>query len=268
MLVISSRENSIVKMIKKLQSKKVRLKERMFVVEGMLNVKEAFINKADVKYLILSESQKNKAGELKGYLKDDTTIIVLSDRIFKYISSMTTPQGIAAVVKIEDYDMQNLIEKCEDLIVVIDSVQDPGNVGTIIRTSSAAGAAAVIIGKGSADPYSAKVANSSMGAVFQIPIIYCENLLEAVNYLKANCGCKTIAADIRANKMYYKIDLTGKTAFVIGNETEGVSKSILETVDLIVKIPLQGKADSLNAGAAASILIYEKVRQHLTKKLF
>lgn len=266
MSVISSQENSIVKMLKKLQNKKERLREKLFIVEGIRNVEEAFINNAEVKYLVLSESQIDKMAGLNGFLNNSVKKIVLSDKIFKHISHMTTPQGIAVVVKIKEYKMQNLIEKCGDLLVIIDSIQDPGNVGTIIRTSSAAGAAAVIIGKGSADPYSAKVANSSMGAVFQIPIICAENLLETVNNLKEEYDYKTIASDIRADNLYYDLDLTGKTAFVIGNENKGVKKHILKAVDLVVKIPIQDKADSLNASAAASVLIYEKVRQqHLTE---
>jgi TrmH family RNA methyltransferase len=142
-------------------------------------------------------------------------------------------------------------------------LQDPGNLGTIIRTSSAANVGAVLIGKGSVDPYSPKVVRSTMGSIFQVPIISLEDLAEALRWLKNNYSFKVIVGDLEASDYYYEENLTGNTVIVIGNENRGPSKSILDIADKSVKIPLLGRTESLNASVAASILIYESVRQRM-----
>ncbi|MDK2985526.1 MAG: methyltransferase, TrmH family [Clostridia bacterium] len=259
---IISQHNPLVKYVKSLHDKKGRKKAGAFLVEGIRNVKEALLHGASIERILVAEGKFKEMEEINDLLSDQE-IITLPDNVFKKISTTVTPQGIILVAKINELDMENIQKLKSKLIVAVDSLQDPGNLGTIIRTSSAANVGAVLIGKGSVDPYSPKVVRSTMGSIFQVPIISLEDLAEALRWLKNNYSFKVIVGDLEASDYYYEENLTGNTVIVIGNENRGPSKSILDIADKSVKIPLLGRTESLNASVAASILIYESVRQRM-----
>jgi TrmH family RNA methyltransferase len=151
------------------------------------------------------------------------------------------------------------------LLVIIDGLQDPGNLGTIIRTADAAGADGLILLKGTTDPYSPKSVRSSMGSVTGIPIVQCEDTHRLFSDLKAG-GVKIAAAALDKDAIpYYNYDYTGRIAIIIGNEAAGISPEVLSYADAIINIPMRGRAESLNAAVACGILLYKAVEQRLPK---
>ncbi|MCI8397520.1 MAG: RNA methyltransferase [Clostridia bacterium] len=152
----------------------------------------------------------------------------------------------------------------EDIIIVLDGIQDPGNLGTIIRTIDSTGLSQIILSKTSVDAYNPKVVRSTMGAIFRVNIIEAENLVETLKNLKKH-KYKIIATSLSGTENIYEIDMN-KKAIVIGNEAKGVSKEILEVSDGKTKIPMIGKTESLNAGIATGVILYEYVRRKINEK--
>ena len=187
--------------------------------------------------------------------------VIISNKIFNDISDVKTPQGILAVIK---KNQNNQIETNQDYILALDSLQDPGNMGTIIRTADSANINQIIINKTTVDPYSPKVIRSTMGAIYRTNIIEVEDLKATLKEMKLK-GFQIITTDLKATRSIYDINYNNKTVVVIGNEANGVSQEILQTADKKVIIPMLGKTESLNASIAASIMIYEYVRQKIQK---
>lgn len=266
-MIISSKENSKIKEIKKLKQSKFA--KDYFLVEGKKMVNEAINENAEIRYIAVNKefARKSDFENIRKKIKlNEESILEVSDNIFKSISNVNTPQGILAVVKIPKFDDKILgSEKLKniDYLVALDDIQDPGNLGTIIRTLDAAGLKNLIISKNAANPYSEKVVRSTMGSIFRINIFSSENLEITLKKLQDN-GFKIVATDLRTNKYFYDIDYS-KTCIIIGNEGNGVSKNILNLADEKVKIPMNGKAESLNASVASGLMIYEYVRQNFNK---
>ncbi|NLX72539.1 MAG: RNA methyltransferase, partial [Bacteroidales bacterium] len=162
------------------------------------------------------------------------------------------------------YDKKDVISSVKQ-VIVLENLQDPGNLGTIIRSADACGFDAVILSKDSADPYNPKVIRSTMGSLFHIPIIIEEDFDGFLNELRSR-NIRLVAAHTRDALSCWQADLTGNVAIIIGNEGNGLSEHILELADMTVMIPMKGKAESLNASAAASMLIYECMRQREKNK--
>jgi TrmH family RNA methyltransferase len=252
----------LVKDIRKLHNKKGRKQLNSFIVEGKRGITEAIKNNADINKIFISENCIEEITEFCKNLNINKNIIyVVPEKYYKKISTTVSPQGIAAIIKNKEQDIYNIDNLENNLIVAVDSLQDPGNMGTIIRTSAAAKAAAVLIGKGSVDPFSPKVVRATMGSIFQLPVIVTDNIANIIEYLKYKKSFKIIVGDLRAEKYYFQVNLKGSTILIIGNENKGPSDQILEMADELIKIPLLGNTESLNAGVAAGILIYERVRQ-------
>lgn len=259
---IQSSHNNIIKGIKALHLKKNRDSEGLYFVEGIRFVKDAIDNGQDIVKVIISDKLESLNGGKE--LIDRVTAICnecyfVNDKLFKEISDTQTPQGILAVLKKKEFVLDNIVKQGTS-VVILDSLQDPGNVGTIIRTSDAANVSAVIMTKGCVDLYSPKVLRSTMGSVFHMPIFEGANINEIIVTLK-KAGYKIIASHLRGQSNYYDEDLTGKIAIIVGNEANGISDETAELSDKLVKIPMPGRAESLNASVAASIMIYEIVRQ-------
>lgn len=145
-------------------------------------------------------------------------------------------------------------------IVILDSIQDPGNMGTIIRTADAAGFRGIIISKGCVDPYNPKVLRTTMGSIFHIPLHLCDNLKKTLTEIKAS-NIRIYATHLKGSKNYYETDMTGNVAIIIGNEANGISNESQLMADELIRIPMPGKAESLNASVAAGLLMYESLRQ-------
>lgn len=255
--VIKSKDNSTIKEIKKLQEKKYRNVYNKFIIEGFRFVSEALNSKFHVCYVIISETIEAKFEKLKlnGKIKEDTKLIKVSESILKSICNTDNPQGIAAVVSNEKVT----IDYNEGFYILADKVQDPGNMGTIIRTADAAGAKGVIVTKGTVDIYNDKTLRSTMGSIFKIPIIIDEDL----SYIKdlKQQGFKVVVSSLDTENNFYDVDLTDKSIIAVGNEGSGISEEIYSISDEKVKIPMPGNAESLNVGVAAGIMMFEAVRQ-------
>ncbi len=185
---------------------------------------------------------------------------VVSDGTFKKLSDTMTPQGIMAIVKKPEHGKEQVFESGSGLFLVLEGIQDPGNLGTMIRTGEAAGVHAVIMDRNTADLYSPKVVRSTMGSIYRLPCIYTDDLKKTVTDMKEK-GIKVYAADLKGDRYYHETEYAEKTAFLIGNEGNGLSQEILSLSDIRVKIPMEGKTESLNAAVAAAILMYAYVSQ-------
>ena len=183
--------------------------------------------------------------------------IYVTEKVFSGITDVTNPQGILAVIG-KNTDI-NEIDYNQNLFLVLDNIQDPGNMGTILRTADSINLKQIIVSKGTADCYNPKVVRSTMGAIFRVKVIECEDLKKVVKEMKKR-KIKVYATDLQTDKSIYDVDYK-KSAIVIGNEANGVSKELLEIADEKIRIPMIGKTESLNAAVATAIILYEVVRK-------
>jgi TrmH family RNA methyltransferase len=257
--IIQSRDNALIKNVKKLKEKKYRVQQEAFLIEGFRFVEEALKSKFEVETVFISENALGNpyTSALMELIPTDTKVYSLSNNIFKDICDTETPQGIAACVKLKKYKLQHR----DGFYVLVDRIQDPGNMGTIIRTAHAAGALGVIYTKGTVDVYNEKTLRATMGSIFNIPVI--EDIeLEFVKELKSS-GFEIVVSSLDTENNFFDVDLRGNLMLCIGNEGNGISDKIYALADTKVKIPMPGGAESLNASIAASVMIYEIVRQKL-----
>ena len=182
--------------------------------------------------------------------------------IFKLISEVEKPQGVLAVIEKENGGED--IDYNQDIILALDDLQDPGNLGTIIRTADSVGLNQILISKGTTDSYNSKVIRSTMGAIFRVKIVECEDLKQTLKRLQEN-NFKVMVTDLGTDKSIYDIKLQ-KNVIVIGNEANGVSEEIKSIADIRAIIPMFGKTESLNASIATGVILYEYVRQKLQEK--
>jgi RNA methyltransferase, TrmH family len=243
---IDSIQNGSVKAWKKLHTKKERDKVGKFLVEGFHLVEEAL--KSDAVEIVLITEETNFPSSWK---MDDVDVVIVTKDIMQTLSETETPQGIIAVCQksdISDVDLQG------GTYLLLDAVQDPGNIGTMIRTADAAGVRAVIIGNGSVDVYNSKAIRSSQGSLFHIPVIK-GDLKEWINKLQAN-GVKVYGTSLHEAKPYQEVKVDGAAALIVGNEGSGVQEDVLAMTDENLYIPIHGCAESLNVAVACGILLY------------
>ncbi|HII4468946.1 TrmH family RNA methyltransferase [Clostridium perfringens] len=254
MLEIESKNNNLFKEIKKLKEKKHRIKSNKYLIEGLRFVEEAIKSKVSIDSIIFTESFKEKNPDLFLKINENIKLIQMNEALLKQLCSTENPQGIAGVI-----NMQNKELKSGELVVLVDKVQDPGNMGTIIRTAHAAGAAGIVMTKGTVDIYNDKTLRSTMGSIFYIPIVE-DDSLDFVKSLKKE-GYKLVVSSLQGKNNFFEENLQGKVMIAVGNEGNGVSDEVYDIADIKVKIPMPGEAESLNVAVATSIMIYEKIRQ-------
>lgn len=258
LIFIESKENNLFKNTKKLKERKNRTKTNKYIIEGFRLVQEAFKAKVDVDYLIVAEDAEDKVDEfLAGYINEDIKIYRITNNLFKELISTENPQGILAVINMNTIKLKS----DGDFYLVCDKLQDPGNLGTIIRTAHAAGVQGIILTKGTVDIYNEKTIRSTMGSIFYIPIHYDDENLSLVKELKEK-GFNLVVTSLDTDKNFFEADLKDKVLLTVGNEGNGVSDEVLAMADTKVKIPMPGNAESLNVAIAASVIMYEKVRQN------
>lgn len=263
MQTITSKDNELIKHIRKLKDKKYRDESNEYVVEGVKLVEEAVKENAKIKQIIVCEDT-TRTYEIPTHIMLEIAkyeCISVSDKIFNIITQVTNPQGIMAII---EKNAQNAkIDYTQDIIVVLDDVQDPGNLGTILRTVDSIGLNQIIVSKGTADAFNSKVVRSTMGAIFRIKIIEVENLVQEIKEMRKH-HFKLMVTSLQTKNSIYDIDFN-KKIIVIGNEANGVSKEIQDMADEKAKIPMLGRTESLNASVAAGVVMYEYVRQKLSK---
>ena len=256
--MISSTSNSQVKFVTALTKKaKLRKTEDLFVVEGIKMFSE--LPKEKIKKVYVSDSFLKDAGHKK--MIEGSSWECVSDEVFKAMSDTQTPQGILAVAKQFHYTMDDMFKnKGPAHLKILEAIQDPGNLGTIIRAGEGAGITGVIMSEGTADICNPKTIRSTMGSVYRVPFLYVEDLQGALEQLKKKGVC-LFAAHLKGKHNYDQEDYTGDIGFLIGNEAGGLSEKTAAMADTYVKIPMAGHVESLNAAVAASVLMFEAARQ-------
>lgn len=236
MQVISSKDNETIKNIRKLKDKKYRDLNKEYIVEGIKLLKEAIMENAKIKLIVVCDDcEKNGTLDKKLlYEIAKYNCIYVTEKVFNLLTDVSNPQGVLAVV--EKNNENQKIDWKEDFILVLDNLQDPGNLGTILRTLDSVGLKQVIISKGSGDIYNPKVVRSTMGAIFRINIIESDNLVETIKEIKKH-NFKIMATDLNTSSSIYD-EKYNKCAVVIGNEANGVEKAILDLADKKIKIPM------------------------------
>ena len=263
MQIISSKDNELIKHIKKLKDKKHRDESNEYIIEGVKLIEEAVKENARIKKIIVCEDT-TRTYEIPTHIMYEIAkyeCVYVTDKIFASITQVTNPQGIMAIIEKGDTDAQ--IDYTQDIIVALDDVQDPGNLGTILRTVDSIGLNQIIVSKGTADAFNSKVVRSTMGAIFRVKIIEVENLPQSIKEMRRH-HFKLMVTSLQTENSIYDIQFN-KKIIVIGNESNGVSKGIQEMADEKAKIPMLGKTESLNASVAAGVVMYEYVRQKLSK---
>mgnify|MGYP003527848557 FL=1 len=283
--MITSVQNSKVKnIIKLLTKKKERQEQRLFVQEGLRFVQETphqLLRGIYVSESFLSDESKRKElekglatrlpmdetdGMMEILLSDGNTALysTVTDEIMKKMTDTETPQGVCAVSEMPSYALDDILETTPSQLLILEDIQDPGNLGTMIRTAEGAGTTGIIMTKNTVDIFSPKASRATMGSLFRVPFTVTENLTETLKELKIR-GVKTYAAYLGGEKTYLDIDCKKNIAFLIGNEGNGLKPETADMTDEIILIPMEGQLESLNAAMAAGILMYESHRQRWSK---
>ena len=264
--MITSTSNARVKRLVNLKKKKkARDEERVFLVEGIRMFREVPTDQLEEVYV--SESFYKKEKDTVEAVLQGTGIRPeeLSDTVYAYASDTKTPQGVLCVVRQMEYPLEKVITGQCPMIMVLEHLQDPGNLGTILRTAEGAGVTGIVMDRECVDIYNPKTIRSTMGSIYRMPFCYVEDLKAAIGQLK-EAGIGVYAAHLDGRHDYDEEDYGRPCAFLIGNEGNGLSQETAELADIYIKIPMEGQVESLNAAIAASVLMFEAGRQRRRHK--
>ena len=255
--MITSAGNPQIKHLRQLAARpRARREEGVFLAEGRRMVEEAPEGRVAAAYCSESFAAEAANRELLGRLQAE----VLTDSLFQSISDTVTPQGILAVVRVQAYTAEDLVSSGRPLII-LEGLQDPGNLGTILRTGEGAGIGGVFMDRQTADVYNPKAVRATMGSLFRVPHCRMESAAEAVRACRS-AGYRIYAAHLAGSVRYTEPDYRCPCAFLIGNEGSGLTDATAALADQAVRIPMEGKVESLNAAIAATLLMYEAHRQN------
>lgn len=260
--MITSTSNQQMKHIAQLLKKaKVRNEEGIFVVEGRKMFAEApkdWVTDIYVSETFFSDPEHKKMLEGRDYE-------VVSDSVLKSVSDTQTPQGILCLVKKPEYQLEDLLREEQTHLLILESIQDPGNLGTMLRTGEGAGITGVVMNQTTVDLFNPKTIRSTMGSIYRMPFFVTKDLPEIIEKIKEQ-QIAVYAAHLKGTMLYDEPDYHKGTAFLIGNEGNGLSDEIADLADTYIKIPMEGKVESLNAAISASLLMYEVNRQRRRKE--
>lgn len=258
--IISSFSNAQMKNLTLLQKKaKARDEQGVFVVEGLKMFEEA-LELGIMKKAYVSESfyQEWTAEKPEYFQAFDYELV--SDAVFKEVADTKTPQGILGLVKKAEHDPEHMLKAPNACLLLLEDIRDPGNLGTMIRTAEGAGVTGIICNNSTVDLYNPKVIRSTMGSIYRMPFYQTEDLLRTISEIKQQ-GITVFAAHLSGDLYDTEGCFVKPCAFLIGNEANGLSREVSETADRLIKIPMAGEVESLNAAVAAAILMYEAARQ-------
>ena len=261
---IESASNQTVKLAASLYEKKGRDKSGLFPLEGERFVGELLTQKHSfrVSFFLLSDSFAAKhVGGVDAY-EDLADTYIVPDALFRRVSEEEAPQGVLAVCEQKRHAPEDFLANDNPLLLILEEMQDPGNLGTALRLADAAGATGVLLSPGCADAYNPKALRAAAGSILRVPFAANVPVGEAVPLLRAH-GVSVYAAMPDAEALPYAFDLTKPAAFLVGNEARGLSPEASCLADAQVALPMPGGAESLNAAMACGILMYEAVRQRL-----
>lgn len=257
--MINSTSNKQVKRVINLRDKaKAHREEGLYVAEGLRMCRE--YKPDDVEILYITENfgkQEENKKWLRGFKFEFVT-----DEVMHYMADTKTPQGVLAVAKQKKCTLEDILKKTktQKLLMILENIQDPGNLGTIIRAGEGAGITGVVMSSDTADIYNPKVIRSTMGSVLRVPFVYASDLKEACEQMK-KAGISLYAAHLKGMHNYDQEDYTKDTGFLIGNEAKGLTDEMAAVADTYIKIPRAGQVESLNAAVASSVLMFEAARQ-------
>lgn len=258
--MINSISNKQIKNLIQLQSKpRIRKEQGLFVTEGIKMFRE--VPGAGLVKTYVSESFYNKE-ENRELLQEvpEEKLEIVADRVFQTAADTRTPQGILCLVKQKEYKFDDLLKEKNPLLLLLEDIQDPGNLGTIFRTAEGAGVTGIIMSSRTVDIYNPKTIRSTMGSLYRMPFLQVKEFEPVLDELKKR-GIHTCAAHLKGSVDYTAVDYTGGSAFMIGNEGSGLSEKLASRADVYIKIPMCGQLESLNAAIAAAILMFEARRQ-------
>ena len=256
---VTGLQNPVVKAAAELKQKKYRTQNGLYLAEGLRTAEEAVAYKAVETLFYVATDDERTMRLLEDAAAQNIKLVCVSENVMKKIADTETPQGIIAVCKMRQPKLENLLASGK-MLLVLDRVGDPGNIGTMLRTADAAGIGGLVFLKGCADIYAPKTVRSSMGSLFHIPVLSGVSEQEFVSAAK-KAGYDLLVTCLDGADNLYKADLSGRIAFVMGNEAGGVSESLLEKADKRVYIPMAGRAESLNVAMAAGIVMFEALRR-------
>ena len=261
-MVISSKDNETIKHIKKLKDKKYRDEYGEFIVEGFKMIEEAINEKVKIKTIIVCDDCRQNCSLPQNLMYEVAkyNCIYVTEKIFNTITNVVNHQGIMAII--DKKELENVeVDYNESNYLILNDIQDPGNIGTILRTADSLNIKQIIVSNKTADVYNPKVVRSTMGAIFRVKVIMVDDLVKQIKLMQKQ-GIKVYSTDLNTEESIYTADYN-KAAIVIGNEANGVSKEVIEASDGRIKIPMLGKTESLNAAVATSIILYEVYRDKL-----
>ena len=256
---VTGLQNPVVKAAAELKQKKYRTQNGLYLAEGLRTAEEAVAYKAVETLFYVATDDERTMRLLEDAAAQNIKLVCVSENVMKKIADTETPQGIIAVCKMRQPKLENLLASGK-MLLVLDRVGDPGNIGTMLRTADAAGIGGLVLLKGCADIYAPKTVRSSMGSLFHIPVLSGVSEQEFVSAAK-KAGYDLLVTCLDGADNLYKADLSGRIAFVMGNEAGGVSETLLEKADKRVYIPMAGRAESLNVAMAAGIVMFEALRR-------
>lgn len=260
---ITSAQNPKIKNLKRLEKASERREQNLILIEGLRETVLAHRAGYEIETLFICEGVLKTDGEYSlqevGTQKPETRNFEITEAVYQSLAYRETTEGVIALAKPKNHSLENLSLKSNALVLVIEAVEKPGNLGAMLRTADAAGADAVIICDGKTDLYNPNVIRSSVGTVFTNQIAVCETA-EAISFLKQN-NITTYAAELSAEKFHYEQNFKSATAMVVGTEATGLSAEWMGAAAERIKIPMLGKIDSLNVSVSAAILLFEAVRQ-------
>ena len=253
--MITSSSNQQMKNLTLLMKKaKARNEQGLFVVEGKKMFEEVPADWREQVYVSESFQRENER------MLEGISYEAVSDSVFKSVADTQTPQGVLCLVKKPRYRLEQMLKGEKTHLLIVESIQDPGNLGTMLRTGEGAGITGVIMNRTTVDLFNPKTIRSTMGSIYRVPYYVAENLEDTISGLKEN-GVTVYAAHLKGKKQYDEPDYCKPTAFLIGNEGNGLSDEIAGLADTYIKIPMCGQVESLNAAVSASLLMYETNRQ-------
>lgn len=253
-MILTSLQNPKIKQVRALQARKERQKQGRFLLETTKLLQEAKLWNWPLVEVFATPEWLARYGD-----DWNAPVIQVAESLFPQLTTTETPEGVVAIAAMPTAPQLPPL-KPDALIVALDALQDPGNLGTIIRTADAAGATAILLGKGTVDPYSPKVVRSTMGALFHLPIVPVADLYGALDALSTQ-GAAIVATHLDASRSLYDLDLKKPVVWLIGNESQGLSSAALAHATERIRIPMPGHAESLNAAIAAAVCLFETVRQ-------
>ena len=256
---VTGLQNPVVKAAAELKQKKYRTQNGLYLAEGLRTAEEAVAYKAVETLFYVATDDERTMRLLEDAAAQNIKLVCVSENVMKKIADTETPQGIIAVCKMRQPKLENLLASGK-MLLVLDRVGDPGNIGTMLRTADAAGIGGLVLLRGCADIYAPKTVRSSMGSLFHIPVLSGVSEQEFVSAAK-KAGYDLLVTCLDGADNLYKADLSGRIAFVMGNEAGGVSETLLEKADKRVYIPMAGRAESLNVAMAAGIVMFEALRR-------